>query len=192
MSLAAYQGEFVVFVGSSGCGSSTLLRLITGLSVLRAVSAHDRAGENGVRPEDDQDTCSRDRSEGDRSGRHPETRSIDGLPAPAALGRTAPARGHWPMQAASMRWHWTWRRWLAMPEYVENLGGTSQLYARSPDGNPITVIAPGRHVAARGGPVRLQFHQVICMPLTRQVGRCNENPMKRPSLQKFSPNRRRM
>jgi len=35
-------------------------------------------------------------------------------------------------------------------EYVENLGGASQLYARSADGAPIIVHTPGRLAAARG------------------------------------------
>ena len=74
-------GEFVVFVGPSGCGKSTLLRMIAGLEditggrilidgndvvdvppanrglvdgvpVLRAVSAHERARQHRLRPED--------------------------------------------------------------------------------------------------------------------------------------------
>ncbi len=81
VNLEIADGEFIVLVGPSGCGKSTTLRMVAGLeettggeiwigdrcvndvaagrsrhrdglSELRALPAHDRVPEHGVRPED--------------------------------------------------------------------------------------------------------------------------------------------
>ena len=93
-------GEFIVFVGPSGCGKSTLLRLIAGLEeitvghardrrqggqrraavqarhrhgvpVLRALSAHDRLRQHGLRHEARRRRQGGDRQARARGGEHP-------------------------------------------------------------------------------------------------------------------------
>ena len=95
--------EFVVLVGPSGCGKSTTLRMIAGLEEitggeiwigdrvrqrraaarsrhrhgvpeLRALSAHDRVRQHGLRPEAAEVPERRDQAAGRRGGAHPRHR----------------------------------------------------------------------------------------------------------------------
>jgi sn-glycerol 3-phosphate transport system ATP-binding protein len=95
-------GEFIVIVGPSGCGKSTLLRMVAGLEditggeiahrrarrqpartgrarhrdgvpELRAVPAHERVRQHGLRPEDRQGAQGRDRGAGAEGGQDPGT-----------------------------------------------------------------------------------------------------------------------
>ena len=118
-------GEFVILVGPSGCGKSTDAqhdrgagghhrrraahrreggerqgaegpRHRHGVPELRAVPAHDRAGEHGLRAQAGQDPQERHRREGQRGGPDPRP---DPAPRPQAgqpVRRPAPAGGHGP------------------------------------------------------------------------------------------------
>ena len=129
MSLTIEDGEFVILVGPSGCGKSTALRMIAGLEdisegelthrrqrgqrqgaagprhrdgvpELRALPAHDRAGEHGLRAQAGQDRQGRDRQEGDRGRQDPRPRAAPRPQARQPLGRPAPARGDGPRDRA--------------------------------------------------------------------------------------------
>ena len=114
-------GEFMILVGPSGCGKSTALRMIAGLEditdgelmiggetrqrqgaegprhrdglpELRAVPAHDRAREHGLRAQARQDRQGRDRPQGRGGGRDPRPRAAPRPQAGQPLRRPAPAR----------------------------------------------------------------------------------------------------
>ena len=113
--------EFIVLVGPSGCGKSTTLRMIAGLEEissgeiyigdrlvndlppegsrhrdglpeLRALPAHDRVRQHGLRPQDAEVPQAGDRQAGPGSGRDPRHPGAAQAQAPAALGRPAAAR----------------------------------------------------------------------------------------------------
>ena len=121
--------EFMVFVGPSGCGKTTTLRMIAGLEAitarrdpdrrqrgergpadgprhrhgvpeLRALSAHERRLEHGVRAQDAEIREGRDREAHQARRRHPRHREPAAAQAAPALGRPAPARGARPRHRA--------------------------------------------------------------------------------------------
>ena len=121
--------EFIVLVGPSGCGKSTTLRMIAGLEEisggeisiggdggqrpaaegprhrhgvpeLRALSAHDRVREHGVRPQAAQFPQGRDQGARRPRRRHSRHHRAAGAPPQAALRRPAPARRHGPRHRA--------------------------------------------------------------------------------------------
>ena len=122
-------GEFCVLVGPSGCGKSTLLRMIAGLETitagddlhrrprrqrprarrarhrhgvpeLRALSAHDRLRQHGLRPAQPRHAQARDRRPRARGGAHPRHRAAPRPQAARAVRRPAPARRHGPRHRA--------------------------------------------------------------------------------------------
>ena len=122
-------GEFIVFVGPSGCGKSTLAaddrrprgdhlghaadrrrggqrraaveaRHRHGVPVLRALSAHDRLRQHGLRHEDRQGEQGRDRPARAPGRRDPAADQISRPPAQGDVGRPAPARRHRPRHRA--------------------------------------------------------------------------------------------
>ena len=74
-----------------------------GVPELRALSAHERARQHGVRAQAAQDGPERDRREGERGRADPRPRAAPGPQARAALRRPAPARGHGPRDRARSR-----------------------------------------------------------------------------------------
>ena len=121
--------EFLVFVGPSGCGKTTSLRMLAGLEEitdgkhphrrprgqrcaaqgsrhrhgvpeLRALPAHERVRQHGLRPQAAQDAQGRDRPAGQGSRRNPGHRPAARPQAQAALRRPAPARGRGPRHRA--------------------------------------------------------------------------------------------
>ena len=118
-------GEFMVLVGPSGCGKTTALRMVAGLEAisqghgphrrprrerraaegprhrhgvpeLRAVPAHERVRQHGVRAQAAEGAEGRDRPAGARRGPHPRPRRAARPQAQGALGRPAPAGRHGP------------------------------------------------------------------------------------------------
>ena len=118
-------GEFVILVGPSGCGKSTTLNMIAGLEditsgelriggqvvntqvaqgpghrdgvpELRAVPAHDRAGEHGLRAEAGQDAAGHHQREGRGGGPDPGPDPAPGPQAGQPVRRAAAAGGHGP------------------------------------------------------------------------------------------------
>ncbi len=118
-----------VLVGPSGCGKSTTLahdrraggdhlrrhrdrrhrgerhpaarpRHRHGVPELRALSAHERLRQHGLRPEAAEVPQGRDQAPRGRGGRHPRHRDAARPQAQGALGRPAPARGHGPRHRA--------------------------------------------------------------------------------------------
>ena len=116
VSLDIEDGSFCVLVGPSGCGKSTLLRMVAGLETisggdgadrrarrepdragrarhrdgvpeLRALPAHERLRQHGLRPAQPQHAEGRDRQARARGGAHPRHRA---LPRPQAA-RSSPA-----------------------------------------------------------------------------------------------------
>ena len=63
-----------------------------GVPELRAVSAHDRAREHGLRAEAGEDAGGRDRPQGQRGGEDPRPRAAPRSQAGQPVGRPAPAR----------------------------------------------------------------------------------------------------
>ena len=129
VNLSIYDKEFVVLVGPSGCGKTTTLRMIAGLEAitsgdiaidgqvvndlapegprhrhgvpeLRALPAHERVRQHGVRPQDAQIRPARDRQAGRGGGRHPGHRRPPEAQAAPAFRRPAPARGAGPRHRA--------------------------------------------------------------------------------------------
>ena len=103
LNLDVADGEFMILVGPSGCGKSTALRMVAGLEditegelkiggqrrqrpgaqgprhrdglpELRAVPAHDRAREHGLRAQAGQDARGRDQPAGRRGRQDPRPR----------------------------------------------------------------------------------------------------------------------
>ena len=118
-------GEFMVLVGPSGCGKSTALRMTAGLEEisggrillgdevvngqqparprhrhglpgLRAVPAHDRRPEHGLRPADDEAAQGRGEPARQRSRRPALAYRPAGPPPEEPLRRSAPTRRHGP------------------------------------------------------------------------------------------------
>ena len=121
--------EFIVIVGPSGCGKSTLLRMVAGpggdlrrrdldrrprgqqpragrarhrhgVPELRALSAHERVRQHGLRPEDQEGAARRDQDPRRQGRGHPRARPPAGPQAAPAVRRPAPARGHGPRHRA--------------------------------------------------------------------------------------------
>ena len=132
LSLDIADKEFMVYVGPSGCGKSTILAVAGrsgrdqrghnqdrrprrqrcpaqrsgyrhGVPVLRAVSAHERVRQHGVRAEAAQDAEEGDRRQGQGSRRSPRHRPTAGPQAQSALRRPAPACGCGPRHRARTR-----------------------------------------------------------------------------------------
>ncbi len=129
MSLDIKDGEFMILVGPSGCGKSTALRMIAGLEditdgelriggdvvnqlraegprhrdglpELRALPAHDRAREHGLRAAPPRRRQGGDQQEGRGLCPDPGPRAPPRPQAVPALGRSAPARGDGPRDRA--------------------------------------------------------------------------------------------
>jgi len=127
-------GSFVVFVGPSGCGKTTLLRLIAGLedvtggqipdrtatmwltfprqaravdgvSVLCALSAHERPRQHRVRPENGRAAARRDRPQGGRRRSHAQPDALSRSQAARPFRRTTPARRDRPPPSCASRRH---------------------------------------------------------------------------------------
>ena len=121
LDLEVASGEFVVFVGPSGCGKTTALRMIAGLETitsgngearrpgrqrpaaegprhrdglpeLRALPAHERGQEHGLRAQDARAPEGGDRPPRPRGGPHPRAHGLAAQEAAHALRRTAAAR----------------------------------------------------------------------------------------------------
>ena len=124
VSIEIADGEFIVIVGPSGCGKSTLLRMVAGLESdhrrrdrhrrprrqharaegprhrdgvpeLRALSAHERVRQHGLRPADPRLRQGRDRRAGQARRRDPRAR---------AAARAQAARSSRAASASASRW----------------------------------------------------------------------------------------
>ena len=122
LSIDIHDEEFIVLVGPSGCGKTTALRMVAGLESithgtiaigdrvvndraaqgaghrdglpeLRAVPAHERVRQHGVRPQAPQAPEGGDRPPGARGRGDPRARGVPRAQAQGALGRAAAARG---------------------------------------------------------------------------------------------------
>ena len=74
-----------------------------GVPELRALPAHERLRQHGLRPEEPRHAEGRDRGAGQGSGTHPRDRAVPGAQAARALRRPAPARRHGPRHRARSR-----------------------------------------------------------------------------------------
>ncbi len=125
-------GEFIVIVGPSGCGKSTLLRMVAGLEAitageivigdrvvnnaraegprhrdgvpeLRALSAHERVRQHGVRPAHPRPREERHRRARQARGGHPRARSRCSRASRASSPAASGSASRWAARSCASR-----------------------------------------------------------------------------------------